>query len=139
MSTEIKSDELVRPVIEDAERQMQSIDKLPFDPSAFSKLSETIAQYISELIDESVKCMKRDGVQTIAVKHVKKANEYLVSSTSRRKSRFLGTIGGTCFGIALTTFVAMAQIHKYDEYGTVVSLLFGLIGTAAIIYDSVKD
>ena len=139
MSKELDLEDRTNAVIEAAERQMEGITPSPFSLPVFRALRSKIGQHISELIKESVKVSKRHQADTVSAAHVEKASEYLVSSTSRRLYRHLGTVGGILLGAALSNILGMTLAAKYTGGGTIVSAALGIVGAFMIALHVAKD
>ncbi len=101
MNTTTNPEQQTKLVIQKAENRLQGLDPSPFSTTAFSTLKAKIAQHITELVNESIKVSKRHQVDTVSAAHVEKASEYLVSSSTRRVYRHLGTVGGILLDAAL--------------------------------------
>ena len=139
MSPQSNQGEETRGIIEGAEKQLQGVDSSLFSPIAFNTLKAKIAEHIIELISESSKVSKRQRTDTVSAAHVERANEYLVSSTSRRIYRHLGTVGGILLGAALSNILAMILIGQYTGGGTILSVGLGIIGSFMIALHIAKD
>ncbi len=113
--------ELAHDVVAQAEAQLREVSPSPFSPPAFGLLKANISEYVSELIGESIKVSKRHRADTVSAAHVERAAEYLVSSTSRRIYRHLGTVGGILLGAALSNMLAMTLTGQYTGVGTILS------------------
>ena len=129
----------VHKAVQQAEKQLQDIDSTPFSPSAFTTLKAKIGQYVIDLVNESVKVSKRYRSDTVSSAHVERACEYLISSTSGRFFRHLGTVGGILLGAALSNILAMTLKGQYTGGGTIVSAAFGIIGAFMIALHIAKD
>nr|VFJ46623.1 MAG: hypothetical protein BECKFW1821B_GA0114236_100124 [Candidatus Kentron sp. FW] len=139
MSNSPDSGEVARSVIRQVEIQLQSIDSSAFSLSAFKTLEARIGQYVSELVNESVKVSKRHQADTVSVAHVERASEYLVANTSRRIYRHLGTIGGVLLGAAISNILAMILVGQYTGGGTISSVTLGIIGAFMVALHMAKD
>lgn len=122
-----------------AERSLNAVDGSPFSPPAFGALKTKISQYVIELVDESIKVSKRHRADTVSAAHVERAAEYLVSSTSRRLYRHLGTVGGILLGAALSNILAMTLTSQYTGMGTMLSAALGIVGAFMIALHVAKD
>src|SRR5580692_5415419 len=83
---------------EEAERQLANADAAPFSPQAFHILKSKVSDYVRALIGESAKVSRRGRADVISAAHVEQASEYLITTSSRRWVRHLGTIGGILLG-----------------------------------------
>jgi hypothetical protein len=111
----------------------------PFSSAAFAILKTNISEYVTELVSESIKVSKRHRADTVSAAHVERAAEYLVSSTSRRIYRHLGTVGGIFLGAALSNMLAMTLVGQYTGVGTILSGSLGIVGAFMIALHIAKD
>lgn len=132
MSNRDQFEQELAEVRQTAESALESIDPSPFSPSAFAALKEKIAEYIVNLVTESIKISHRHQADTVSANHVQRATEYLVSVTSRRFLRHLGTVGGILLGASLSNILSMAGTGEYTLIGVVLSAGFGIIGAFLI-------
>lgn len=139
MTKDTNPEQIAQTTVQQAENQLRKTDSSPFSPSAFSTLKDKIAQHITELVNESVKVSKRHRADTISAAHVERASEYLVTSTSRRIYRHLGTLGGILLGAALSNILAMTLAGQYTGGGTIVSASLGIVGAFLIALHIAKD
>lgn len=139
MNDESKVAERAESAINQAEAQLRAFDSSPFSPTAFDLLKAKIAQHVRELVNESVKVSKRHRADTVSAAHVERASEYLVSSTSRRIYRHLGTVGGILLGAALSNILAMTLAAQYTGGGTILSATLGIVGAFVIALHIAKE
>jgi hypothetical protein len=139
MNDEFTPETKAQVAIDRSAAQLQTMDSSPFSPAAFALLRSKIAQHISELVDESVKVSKRHRADTVSAAHVERASEYLVSSTTRRFYRHLGTVGGVLLGAALSNILAMTLAGQYTGGGTILSATLGTVGAFMIALHIAKD
>jgi hypothetical protein len=137
MSTD--SAEQARAAVAQAEARLTGRDSSPFSPPAFAALKGKISEYVVELVNESIKVSKRHVADTVSAAHVERAAEYLVSSTSRRFYRHLGTVGGILLGAALSNILAMTLTAQYTGGGTIVSAALGIAGAFMIALHIAKE
>lgn len=128
-----------RAAVARAEAQLSARDSSPFSPPAFSALKGKISEYVVELVNESIRVSKRHVADTVSAAHVERAAEYLVSSTSRRIYRHLGTVGGILLGAALSNILAITLAGQYTGGGTIVSAVLGIAGAFMIALHIAKD
>ncbi len=103
-----------------------------FLPPAIDTLKEKIKEYIENLVNESVKISKRHLSITVSPAHVDRAAEYLVSPTSRRFFRHLGTVGGIILGASLSNILSMVGNDKFTSLGVLVSVALIIAGASMI-------
>ena len=139
MSSESKPQDLAQEVVAPAEAQLQGVDASPFSPPAFGTLKANISEYVTELVNESIKVSKRHSADTVSSAHVERAAEYLLSSTSRRFYRHVGTVGGILLGAALSNILAMTLAGQYTGAGTILSAALGIAGAFMIALNITKD
>jgi hypothetical protein len=139
MTKDTNPEQIAQTAVQQAVNQLRETDSSPFSPPAFSTLKDKIAQHITELVNESVKVSKRHRADTVSAAHVERASEYLVTSTSRRIYRHLGTLGGILLGAALSNILAMTLVGQYTGGGTIVSASLGIIGAFMIALHIAKE
>lgn len=132
-------DNQTRAVVSQAEAHLEGVDASPFSPHAFGTLRSKISDFVIELVNESIKVSKRHRADTVSAAHVERAAEYLVSSTSRRFYRHLGTVGGILLGAALSNILAMTLAGQYTGGGTILSVVLGVVGAFAIALHIAKE
>nr|VFJ91185.1 MAG: hypothetical protein BECKLFY1418B_GA0070995_102418 [Candidatus Kentron sp. LFY] len=86
-----------------------------------------------------MKVSRRHQADTVSAAHVERASEYLVTNTSRRIYRHLGTVGGVLLGAAISNILAMSLGCQYTGMGTVSSAVLGIIGAFMIALHIAKD
>lgn len=129
----------IEAVIKSAETEINNIPPSPFSPHAFDVLKFKIVEYISDLVNESIKVSKRHQSDTVSAAHVERASEYLISSTTKRIFRHLGTIGGILLGAALSNLLAMTIAGQYSASSTLISSALGIVGAFLIALYIAKD
>ncbi len=126
-------------IIGQAEIGFQNLDPSPFSPNAFELLKNKIAEYIDDLISESVGVSKRLRSDTVVPAHVERASEYLVASTGRRLYKHLGTFGGILLGAVLSNMLAMTNTGQYSGLSTLMVIALGMVGAFLIALHIAKD
>lgn len=139
MSSSPSQDDTARTIVQKAEAQLGTVDPSPFSPPAFTTLRDKIGQYVTDLVNESVKVSKRHQADTVSAAHVERASEYLVSSTSHKIYRHLGTVGGVLLGAALSNILAMSLAGQYSGGGTILSASLGIVGAFMVALHVAKD
>lgn len=134
-----QSDKEVEAVVKRAEREIETIAPSPFSPIAFEVLKSKITEYISDLVNESIKVSKRHQSDTVSAAHVERASEYLVSSASRKVFRHLGTVGGILLGAALSSFLALSVTGQYSPFSTLLPAALGIVGAFLNALHMAKD
>jgi hypothetical protein len=95
------------------------VNTFPFSENSYSLLKTKIASYVSELVRESIKISKRHHADNVSAAHVEQASEYLVSSSSKKLFRHLGTLGGILLGAAISNLLAMTIANQYTAPSSV--------------------
>lgn len=132
------SDELRR-VLETAERELDQIDHSPFSNNAFERLRFKIAEYTGQLVTESAKLSKRHGSETISTLDVERASQYLVSSTSHKVYRHMGTLGGLVLGTGAANGLSILTTSQFTPIGLVITFVLILIGAFLVAFHIAKD
>ena len=130
---------LLHQIISDAEQELNRLNPTPFSPTGFLHLKEKIGEHIAQLITESVKISRRHQSDTVSASHVQRASEYLISSTSRRIFRHLGTAGGILLGASISNFLSMTTVNQYTSRGIITSAVLGIIGAFLVALHMAKD
>ena len=126
-------------IVATAEQELRNTGHTPFTPKAFERLKEKISEYAVQLIAESVKVARRRESEIVSTQNVEHASQYLVSSTSRKVYRHIGTIGGILLGVAGSNFLSMITANLFTLNGVVVTVVFTLVGGVLIASHIVKD
>lgn len=130
--------ELLR-VIEEANRALENIGPTPFSEKAFTRLKEKISEYTAQLITESVKLSKRRHEESISTYVVELASQYLVSSSSHKVYRHIGTFGGLLFGAGMSNFLAMVTTTQFNTTGIILSFILTAIGAFLVALHMARD
>jgi hypothetical protein len=139
MTDLIKSSSAVEEVTRKAVDDLHSVESSPFSSAAFGLLKVKISQYIIELVNESIRVAKRYQADTVSAAHVERANEYLITSTSRRMYKHLGTVGGILLGASVSNILAMITAGQYSAKATIASAVSGIIGAFLVAFHIAKD
>jgi hypothetical protein len=91
-----------------------------FSAPAFHLVKLKISDYVRSLIIESSKISRRRRADVISAAHVEEASDYLVTSSSRRWFRHIGTVGGILLGASLSNFLSMTTGNQYSATGVIV-------------------
>jgi len=119
-------------VLEEAERKLAGVDRGPFSPQAFRVLKLKISDYVRSLIVESAKISRRRRADVISATHIEQASDYLVTSSSRRWFRHVGTLGGIFLGASLSNFLSMVSANQYSATAVIVSAILAVGGAFAV-------
>ncbi len=131
--------DLASRVVQRAEQYAPDVGPKPFSPKAFRIMRSHISRYVYDLINESIKVARRHRSDIVTVSHVERASEHLVTSTSLRFFRHLGTVGGILVGGAISNFLATASGQQYSTMGVLVSGGLGIIGSFLVALHIAKD
>lgn len=126
-------------IIDTASRELENLPPFPFSDSGLKSLQEKIGEYAVQLIAESVKISRRRDSETVSSSYVEHASQYLVSSTSRRLYRHLGTMGGLFLGTAGSNILSIITTHQFGLTGIIVTFALTLIGTFMIAMSIAKE
>ena len=126
-------------IIETAEQELRNTDQTPFTPRAFDNLKDKISEYSVLLITEAVKVAKRHKSETVSSTHVEHASEFLISSTSRKLYRHMGTLGGILLGVAGSNFLSMFSTSQFTPNGVAITVVATLLGGILTAAHMVKD
>ena len=129
----------IRNVLDLAEHKLEGVEHSPFSEKAFQRLKEKIGEYSSQLIVESIKRSKRHQAESVSTSDVESASQYLVSSSSHKIYRHLGTFGGLFLGTALSNVLSMITTNQFTLSGIIVTFVLTLIGTFMIAAHIVKE
>jgi len=125
--------------------QLSHLEPSPFSPKAFEALKEKVADYVRNLVAESMKMAKRHDADTISPMYVEDANRLLISSAGRRWFRHLGTVGGVLLGAALSNLLAMTTTTtttttaQYSKAAILVTTGLGILGAFMVAIHIAKD
>lgn len=119
-------------IIREAERQLAEVDPGPFSPQAFHVLKLKVSAYVRSLITESAKISRRRRADVVSTAHVEQASDYLVSSSSHRWLRHIGTVGGILLGASLSNFLSMTTASQYSGTGVIVSAVLAVVGAFGV-------
>jgi histone H3/H4 len=126
-------------IIDIAERELRDTGHTPFTSNAFNRLKEKIGEYTIQLITESVKTAKRHQSESVSTSDVEHASQYLVSSTSHKLYRHMGTVGGILLGTAASNILSMITTNQYTLSGIIITFVLTLLGTFLVAVHIVKD
>jgi hypothetical protein len=132
------SEELER-VLRLAKIEFQQVDHTPFSPEAFQRLTERIDGYIGELVTESGRVARRHNSDSISPSYVDEASQHLISRRTAKWHRLIGAIGGTIFGMGLTSIITMTVANNYSIRSVIVSVVALVVGLIALTYHVWRD
>lgn len=119
-------------IIREAEQNLTDVDSGLFSPQAFHILKLKVSAYVGSLITESVKISQRHRADLISAAHVEQASDYLVTSSSHRWFRHIGTVGGIILGASLSNFLSMTTASQYSATGVTVSAILAVVGAFGV-------
>lgn len=126
-------------LLEEAEHDLTNVDAGPFSAKAFHLVKLKVSDYVRSLIIESSKISRRRRADVISAAHVEEASDYLVTSSSRRWFRHIGTVGGILLGASLSNFLSMTTGNQYSATGVIVSAILAVVGAFGVALHIGKD
>ena len=126
-------------IIETANTELDRIDKTPFSDNAFARAKEKVVEYSVQLIVESIKNARRHQAEIVSTSDVKHASQYLVSSSSHKFYKHVGTFGGLFLGSAISTVLSMITTSQLSLSGIIVTFILTLVGGFMIAAHIVKE
>jgi len=129
----------VAAALETANRRLEFVNSSPFSNAAFAVLRAIISSFIAELIAESRRVAQRYQADTVSAAHVERAGEYLVTSSTRRLFRHLGTVGGILLGAGLSTLLSMATAETFARLPTLLAVSVGIVGAFLVALHVARD
>jgi hypothetical protein len=127
----------IQEIVRQTEAELDSSLLPRFSTAAYSFLKEKILEYVTELVNESLRIAKWH--QSDMVAHVERASDYLISSTGRRLFRHVGTLGGTLLGAAISNLLTMISASQYSPVAIVLTTVLGMVGAFMIALFIDKD
>ena len=98
MADHSPEDEISR-ALETVEQRVSAAGGSPFTPQAYDLLKRRIAEYIGELVDESIRvARRRPSSDVVSTADVTRASEHLGVGSRSRRYQTIGTVGGILFG-----------------------------------------
>jgi hypothetical protein len=110
-----------------------------FSPEGFQRLKDRIAEFIGELVVESIRVSKRYQSDSVSPAYVDRAAEHLASGKPAMWRRLVGGIGGLVAGVGLATAGSMIQQNAYTTRGMILSLVCIVIGLPAFVLHVMKE
>jgi hypothetical protein len=138
-SPEKRTQSNLQTLIDDADQNLQNLDSTPFSEPAFDRLKYKISEYIVQLITESIKTSKRRQADNVSTSHVELASQYLVSSTSHKVFKHLGTLGGIFLGAGISNLLSMVTTSQYNITGIAISVILTGVGAFLVAFHIARD
>ena len=132
------SDTLKR-LLDAAHIELDGINHNPFSDKGFVRLIEKIDDYIVELVTEAVRVARRVESDTISPAYVEEASKHLVTGKVARWHRLIGAVGGSLFGMGLTTVYTMINSNQFSTKPVIVSVALIISGLIALTFHVLKD
>lgn len=126
-------------IIHSAEVEIRQIRPGAFSPEGFQRLKDRIAEFIGELVVESIRVSKRYQSDSVSPAYVDRAAEHLASGKRAMWRRLVGGIGGLVAGVGLATSGSMIQQNAYSTRGMILSLVCIVIGLPAFVLHVMKE
>lgn len=125
----------VEAVLVTVERDLQGVSPEPFSPKAFRILKLKVADHVRALVLESGKISRRHRSDVISAYHVEQADEHLVTGSTRRWPRHVGTVGGILLGASLSNFLSMMSTQQFSTTGVAVSAVLAIAGAFGVAFN----
>lgn len=93
-----------------------------------SVMENAISSFTFELVRESGQLAQRDKADSISAHHIKKANDYLVSSSTRRWDTVQGILGGVIFGVGASAIFSMIVANAFSQLGVFLAMTKVILG-----------
>jgi histone H3/H4 len=126
-------------ILDEADRSLQKIDPLPFSEPAFARAKEKVEEFTRQLAVESIKTAKRHRADTVSSADVEHASQYLVSSTSHKIYKHVGTLGGIMLGAGFSNVLAMMTTGQFTTTGVASSCLLAAVGAFMVSFHIAKE
>lgn len=116
-----------------AQRSLQNTRLPPFTPKAERQLLDEVSTYVNDLISESVRSARRQGLEeAVGGHHVEGAARHLSSAGGSKFATSLGGVGGILFGAALGNFLTIVDDNTLSRTTVVVTTSTGLVGAVLL-------
>lgn len=141
MSTSVSpkpSEELQR-IVEAASKELDQVPHTPYSDNAFERLKYKVGEFTAQLITESIKSARRHNSETVSPFDVEKASQYLVSSSSHKIYRHMGTIGGLVLGTGAANGLSILTTSQFTPIGLVITFILILLGAFMVAFHIAKE
>ena len=105
-----------------------------FSLQAIDELKESISNYISLLINESIKNSYRARNNQISNDNVQQATKSLIGSVNKKGPKIANIFGGILLGAFFTLFLKFCTENTMNHVETLFMMIFGIAGTVLIVY-----
>ena len=136
---EERPSDTIQSILDEANNSWQKIDPLPFSPQAFTRAKEKVEEFTKQLAVESIKTAKRHRSDSVSSADVEHASQYLVSSTSHKIYKHIGTLGGIMLGAGFSNILAMITTGQFTTTGVVSSCLLAAVGAFMVASHIAKE
>ncbi len=134
-----KPSALIQSVLDEADSSLQSIDPSPFSPQAFTRLKEKVGEFSAQLVVESIKTSKRHKSDSVSAADIEHASQYLVSSSSHKIYKHIGTMGGILLGAGFSNILAIITTGQFTITGIVSSCILAAVGAFMVAFHIAKE
>jgi hypothetical protein len=132
-------DDLLR-AIRRAEENQRSAGSIPFTPPAYDELNRRIADYIGELVDESIRvARRRHSPDIVSTSDVERASDHLGLRSRNRRAQIIGSLGSLLFGAALGNALQFAGAPQIAAESALLTFGLGAVGAAMTMLGFVWD
>jgi len=131
--------EALRRVLEDAEARLEGVEHTPYSDAAFAALKQSISQYVSDLVSESIRVARRGRADAVSAADVREASQYLGSGLGRPASKLLLTVGGTLVGASVSAVLAIIATGEYSTVGFAVFFGVGIVGAFMLAFGIARE
>jgi histone H3/H4 len=126
-------------VIAAANRAAEEFGDGPFSSAAFSRLQESIADFIRAVVLEAARTARRQRSDVISRVDVEQASRYIAAGSGRSPVQHVGTVGGILLGAALSNGLNIVSSKSYDASGLIVTGILLVVGTFMIAFHIARD
>lgn len=127
-------------LLDDANKSLSKVENPSFSNNAYNLLKQKITNYISELVDESIKNSKREKADVVSASHVEKSSKYLVATNKNKTKQAIGTFGGFLLGGSISNIIGMAIAGTViPYYVTIILFLIAIIGALMVAWNLFGD
>ena len=107
-------------------------------PEATSLVKEKLKEYIRDLVDETVRIAKANGVNLASPVHVDQAARHLVTRPASRVNAILSSIGGLMTGAGIQYIPKMLETPRPSDQLIVFTLTMLMFGPAMMVVGASK-
>jgi hypothetical protein len=135
----VMSEDAAPTLAEELKSIVEAGERPPFSVPAYELLRAKIAEYISDLVTESVRIARRSGADDVSATHVQHAAEHLTTARRSRLYRHIATVGGIMFGGALSNILSMTLENRYSAEAILITTGIAVVGAALVAFHISND